>query len=244
MSGTEDLGIELKHHFYEEATRLFSLIRKNLSKRIGVVTSTIENEALRVLNDVVRGEIRTKYGELDRNKLFEYFSIALNACDTRMRKMLALLQREPVESDKVAIWFTQVVNMYDELVEQAEGLEKTAALRAKLVPRRIRRMADWFEIYRTDDVRQNAQLFNLTVKEVEIEDKIILAEARYLFNLYKQTERERVSVFIASTDHHFSPVRRKTWAFESRQVTDEIEKRFGIICDWPDRIYETISKRL
>lgn len=244
MSGTDDLGIELKHHFYEQAIRLFSLIRKNLAKRIGVVTATIENETLRVLNDVIRGEIREKYGELNTETLFKYFSIALDACDSRMRNLLATLQREPVESDKVSIWFMQVVTMYDALAKKAEGFEKTAALKASLVPKRIRRMADWFEIYRTDDVRQNAQLYNLTVKEVETEDKIILAEACYLFNLYKQTEEERVSVYVASTDHHFSPVRRKTWAFESRQVTDEIEKRFGIICDWPDRIYKTLSKRL
>lgn len=244
MSGTDDLGIKLKHHFYEQAIQLFSFIRKNLAKRIGVVTPTIENEALRVLNEVVRGEIRAKYGELDTETLFRYHSIALNACDTRMRKLLALLRREPVESDKVAVWFTQAVRMYEELEETAKSLPKVAWLKRQTVPKTIRKMADWFKIYRTDDVRQHAQLYNLLVKEVETEDQIILAEASYLFNLYKQTEEERVSLFITSTDHHFAPVRRKTWAFESRQVTDEIEKRFGIICDWPDRIFETISKKL
>ena len=244
MSSSEDLGIELKHHFYEQAMQLFSLIRKNLAKRIGVVTSTIEKEALRVLNEVVRGEIRTKYGKLDTETLFRYSSIALNACDMRMRSLLAFLQREPVESDKVAIWFTQVVNMYTELLELAKSHEKTASLKAQLVPKKIRRMADWFEIYRTDDQRRHAQLFNLLTKKVETDDQIILAEACYLLNLYRQIEGKNVFLFIASTDHHFSPVRRKDWAFESRQVTDEIEKRFGITCDWPDHIFGRVSKEL
>jgi len=245
MSGKDDLGIELKHHFYEEAMRLFSLIKKNLSKRIGVVTATIENEALRVLNEAVRGEIRTKYRELDRKTLFEYSSIALNACDSRMRKLLSLLQREPVESDKVAVWFTQVAKMYKELKDMAQerkNLKETASMKAQAVPKKVRKYENWYRIYLRDERRRHAQLLNLLKKDVEAEDQIILAEACYLFNLYKQIEGKDVSFFIASTDHHFSPVRRKGWAFESRQVTDEIEKRFGIICDWPDRIYERVSK--
>jgi len=241
---SEDLGIELKHHFYEQSMQLFSLIKKNLSKRIGVVTATIENEALRVLNEVVRGETRAKYQELDTETLFKYYSIALNTCDIRMRNLLTFLQREPVESDKVAVWLIQVTKMYEELTEMAETHEKTAALKTRAVPARIKKMADWFEIYRTDDQRRHTQLFNLLRKEVESDDKIILAEACYLLNLYKQVEGKNVVLFMSSTDHHFSPVRRKGWAFESRQVTEEIEKRFGIICDWPDRIFEIVFKGL
>lgn len=244
VSATEDVGITLKHHFYEDSIQLFSLVKKNLAKRIGVVTTTIENEALGVLSEVIRGEIRRKYEELDRETLFRYHSIALNTCDTRMRNLLAFLQREPVDPYNVAVWFTQVTRMYEELEEKAKKLKKVAYLKAKAVPPRIRRMADWFKIYKTNDIRANAQLYNLLLKKVEPEDQKILAEACYLLNLYKATEGKAVSLFIASTDHHFSPARRPGWVVESRQVTDEIEKRFGVVCDWPKRIYEIVSKRL
>ena len=244
MSATEDVGIALKHHFYEDAIQLFSLVRKNLAKRIGVVTATIESEALGVLSEVIRGEIRRKYQELDRATLFRYHSIALNTCDTRMRNLLAFLQREPVDPYVVAIWFTQVTMMYEELEKVAEKLEKVAYLKAKAVPPKIRRMADWFKIYRTSDIRANAQLYNLLLKKVEPEDQKILAEACYLLNLYKATEGKAVSLYIASTDHHFSPARKLGGVVESRQVTDEIEKRFGIVCNWPKGIHETISKQL
>lgn len=244
VSSTDDLGIKLKHHFYDQAMHLFSLVRKNLAKRIGIVTATVENEALRVLSEVVRGEIRMKYHEMDRETLFKHYSIAFNACDMRMRNLLTCLQREPVEPAKVAIWFALVVDMYNDLVERIKKHGKTAALKARLVPRKLKKMADWFEIYRTGDQRTHAQLFNLLRKEVEQEDQMILAEACYLLNLYKQIESKDVSLFIASTDHHFSPVRRKSWTYESRQVTDAIRKRFGIICDWPDRVYEQVYKTL
>ena len=244
MSATEDVGITLKHHFYEDAIRLFSLVKKNLAKRIGVVTATIENEALGVLSEVIRGEIRRKYEELDRETLFRYHSITLNTCDTRMRNLLAFLQREPVDPYIVAVWFTQVTRMYEELEQAAEKLDKVAYVKTQAVPPRIRRMADWFKIYRTSDIRANAQLYNLLLKKVEPEDQKILAEACYLLNLYKDIEGKAVSLYIASTDHHFSPARKPGWVVESCQVTDEIEKRFGVICDWPKRIHETVLKRL
>lgn len=244
MSATEDAGIELKHIFYEDAIQLFSLIKKNLSKRIGVVTATIESEALGVLSEVIRGEIRKKYEDADRETLFKYNSIALNACDTRMRNQLASLQREPVDPYVVTIWFTQVIKMYEDLEEAANKLEKVAYMKYQAVPTRIKRMADWFEIYRTDDKRANAQLYNLLMKKAEPEDQKILAEACYLLNLYKATEGKEVSLYVASTDHHFSPARMQGWAVESRQVTDEIAKRFGVICDWPKNVYEAVSKRL
>ena len=162
VSGKDDLGLELKHHFYEESMKLFSLIRKNLSKRIGVVTATIENEVLRVLNEAVRGEIRTKYKELDRKTLFEYSSIALNACENRMRMLLSLLRREPVESSKVAVWLTQITKMYEELKGEAEkiseNLKEIASKKAEAVPKRVKKAANWYKVYLTTERKRHAEV--------------------------------------------------------------------------------------
>jgi len=50
VSAKDDIGIELKHNFYEQSIALESLARKYLAKRIGIVTRTIETEALGVLS--------------------------------------------------------------------------------------------------------------------------------------------------------------------------------------------------
>lgn len=107
-----------------------------------------------------------------------------------------------------------------------------------MVPKGYKRLA--FDIYRTQDEILNSQLTNLLRKPPDTVDKTILAQAMYLFELYKQTEGKDVTFFIVSTDHHFSPVRKR--GLVSRGVTDTIEDLFGIICDWPDQI-EQILKR-
>jgi hypothetical protein len=72
-------------------------------------------------------------------------------------------------------------------------------------------------------------------KPVGERDKKILAEAVYILERYRK--REAV-MFLASTDCHFSPVRGVRTI---TTVTDEIEKRFGIVCDWPDKVLEKIT---
>lgn len=242
VSAKDDIGIELKHSFYEQSIALVSLARKHLAKRVGIVTSTIETEALGVLSRVIEGELEKRVK--DRKTVFKMLSIAYNACEMRMRKVLQCLQREPVDIPSATKFFLLVNNMYDELSAKAETLPKTAAAKASAVPSKFRKATDWFDVYRTQDEQEHAQIMNLIIKPIEEVDKRILAEAAYLLNSIYKGETKDASLFFASTDHHFSPVRRKGWLIEGREVTDEINKRFGVICDWPDQVLKEVSKRL
>jgi hypothetical protein len=90
---------------------------------------------------------------------------------------------------------------------------------------------------------ENSQILNLLRKDVEFDDMRILAEAYQLQMLYYETEGKGGHLYVASKDHHFVPVRRRGWTMESRRITDEIERCFGLICEHPRKIREKFLKR-
>lgn len=237
VASVEDLGVPLKHRFFDQTMRLIGLFEKYMAKRIGIVTTTVEDEAYSVLERVVKGELERKI--YNRAKVFRLLSVTANTCENRLRKILSLLLREPISPVETSKKFIHVTYMCNELEQRARDLPKKATVKAELAPRGLKGMA--FGIYRTQDQLLNAQLMNILIRPIEDSDKLILAQAAYFLDLYKQAEGKKISLFIASTDHHFSPFRRGR--LESRQVTDEIESRFGIKCDWPDQIAHIIEKQ-
>lgn len=88
-------------------------MQKNMAKRIGIITATIENEAFGVLDKVIEGELRRR--GFSRSENFEVFSCVFNICDIKMRQLIGMLQREPVDAVDVAIKFTMVRKLYDEM---------------------------------------------------------------------------------------------------------------------------------
>lgn len=233
---SEELSVSLKHPFFDQSMRLIGFVKRHLAERIGIVTTKIEEQACYVLEQAVRGELEKRITR--RAVDFEIFSVILNSCENRLRNILSYLLREPIDPLEVSKNFVKVTEMYESLIERAQNLPKPATLLTEMVPKGYKRLA--FDIYRTQDEILNSQLTNLLRKPPDTVDKTILAQAMYLFELYKQTEGKDVTFFIVSTDHHFSPVRKR--GLVSRGVTDTIEDLFGIICDWPDQI-EQILKR-
>jgi hypothetical protein len=214
--------------------RLIGFVKKHLAKRIGIVTATIEEQAYSVLEQAVIEELKEKISE--RVADFEIFSVIRNSCENRLRVILSYLMREPVDPLEVSKNFIKVTEMYENLTERARNLPKPAALLTEMAPKGLKRLA--FDIYKTQDEISNSQLMNLLRKPVGTIDKTILAQAIYLFEVYKQTEGKNIAFFIVSTDHHFSPVRKK--GLESRGVTDAIKNIFGITCDWPHQIEQIL----
>jgi len=233
---SDELSIHLKHPFFDQSMRLIGFIKSHLAKRIGIVTITVEEQARSVLEQAVRGELKRRI--TSRAIDFEIFSVILNFCENRLRKILSCLLREPIDPLEVARNFVKVTEMYENLIERAKNLPKPAFLLTGLVPKRYRTLA--FDIYRTQDEIISSQLVNLLRSHPDTVDKTILAQAIHLFELFKQTEGKGVTFFIVSTDHHFSPVRKR--GLESRGVTDTIEDLFGIICDWPDQIAQILKR--
>lgn len=234
----EAIGEEIKDIFYDEATRLISIIKKNVNKRIGITTFTVEEEAHNVLDKAVERKLNQRIN--DRAKVFELLSISVNACDFRLRKVLSYVLREPINPVEAGRAYMSVALMYNNLEEDALKLPKPAAIMTNAAPFFLNK-AEIFEIYRTQDEIINAQLTNLIYNPIEDSDKMILAQAVCLCTLYHETEKD-VTFYFASTDHHFVPVRRR--GLTSRQVTEKIETNYGIIAEKPHEIFLVLDKKV
>jgi hypothetical protein len=224
----------LQHKFYEECRELFTFIQKNLSKRIGIITSTIENEAVGVLDRVIEGELQHR--GYSRTEDFEIFSRVFNICDIKMRQLTLSLQREPVDSVDVAMKLLAVRNMYDEMEKKARTLPKVADAKASSIPPKLKSALNWWMLYARQDRMVHSQILNLIYNPVDDDDVMILSEAYHLSMIYTSTEGKGGNLYIASKDKHFVPVRSKRSIYEGREITDEIQRRFGIICEHPKRV--------
>ncbi|MEM3377655.1 MAG: hypothetical protein QW674_01755 [Candidatus Bathyarchaeia archaeon] len=140
----------LKHHFYEECKDLFTFMQKNMAKRIGIITATIENEAFGVLDKVIEGELRRR--GFSRSENFEVFSRVFNICDIKMRQLIGMLQREPVDAFDVAIKFTMVRKLYDEMEKRQLLCPKLLKQKNKLYPKalKVRLTGGSFMLIKTD----------------------------------------------------------------------------------------------
>lgn len=235
---SKTIGLEIKDVFYEEARRLLSLIRKNINKRIGITTTVVEEEAYQVLSSAIERKLNQRIA--DRAKVFALLSVATNACETRLREILTFVVRDPIDPKESAKWHIQVAIMYDDLHKISLQLPRPAYMQADAVPNFLNK-AEMFKIYKNQDECLRAQLTNLVYNPVEDSDKILLSQAIYLLKLYKETETgANITMYLSSTDHHFVPVRRMSYT--SRQVTEEIQKRFSIIAERPAEIFLTLKK--
>ena len=230
------IGEEIKDVFYNESTRLMSIIKNNVNKRVGITTYVVEDEAYEVLNKAIERKLNQRIS--DRAKVFELLSVAVNACESRLKEMLSFLVREPINPVEAAKMHIEVSLMYNEFESQALNLPKPAAMMTAAAPSFLNK-AEIFEIYVSQDEILNSQLTNLIYNPVEDSDKMILSQAAYLCKLYRESEKE-ILFYFASTDHHFVPVRK--WNLESRQVTDAIESKFKILADRPQEIFLVLSK--
>lgn len=234
---SQDIDVPpLKHPFYKQSKDLVEYVKENLEKRIGIITTAIERQCPGALHSAIN-DVLMEMEDKDRKKYFPLYSPILNFCEDRLKKdILPYLVREPVDKDAVRSNYQFVDKMYQELAGEAirrGWIERRDKQLTEAAARRFKRLAG--SIYKSRIMKEDFQLFNLIRKPVEPSDKVILSEAVYLSQFYYRTEEETVAFYLVSTDHHFSP---KRWrgGIESRDVTDQIKKKFGIICDWPHQI--------
>ena len=97
------------------------------------------------------------------------------------------------------------------------------------------------DVYSQQDRWPYAQLLNLIeYKDIEPNDKRILSEVIYLHRIYISIHGDKLKSYIASTDYHFSPIRKDGRV--SEYVSRAIRNKYDIICDWPDEICDLIKK--
>lgn len=235
---SDEIGLELKHPFFDESMNLIGLLKKHLAKRVGIVTSTVENEARLVIEKAVRDEIASKQPDQLKARVLS-LSVVVNSCEERLDGILSYLLREPIDADERDKCYAKVCELYDRWTDYGRELNiaQSASARTEAVSKGYKREA--YRIYKRQDYQRNRQAMRLCTYPPDHVDKLVLSEAIYLYNLYKQTEGRDVRMLVASTDTHFSPIRGD---LPSRVVTDDIAGSFGITCDWPNEVAKTIRE--
>lgn len=232
----KDLSIELEHQFYEKTVPLFKIIKKHVDKRVGIITFTIETQAIAVIANAVASELEEKAEKIIdpgiREKMFESHAIFFDQCLAHLQENLSILQREPVSQVEKDRYYPDVSLMYNNLQSIAEELDINQLINAN-VTRRYREIIrhEYFEQYK----KKYKQLLKLKSEPVEESDKMILCEAISLLNNYKRTVNPEIKMYLASTDYHFSPCNSEG------EITTQIERKFQIICNWPDEVAEHLK---
>lgn len=210
---------------------LFEIIKKYVDKRIGIITFTIETQAIAVIANAVASQLEEEAEKIAdselRVKLFESHTIFFDQCLAHLQENLSILQREPISQIEKDRYYPGVSLMYNNLQKIASKLDIDKLIDANVAKRyRETIRHEVFEQYK----KRYKQLLKLKSEPVEESDKRILCEAISLLNVYRQTISPNTKMYLASTDYHFSPNNSEG------EVTEQIRKKFQIICDWPDKV--------
>jgi hypothetical protein len=227
----KDLGVELEHQFYSKTVPLFEIIKNYVDRRIGIITFTIETQATAVIANAVASELEEKAEETTdpelRDKLFESHTVFFDQCLAHLQENLSILQREPISQTEKDRCYPEVSLMYNNLQNIAKRLDINQLIDVNVAKRYRKTIRH--EVYEQYKKRYK-QLLKLKNEPVEESDKGILCEAISLLHIYQQTIDRNTRMYLASTDYHFSP------SNSEGEITEQIKKKFQIICDWPDKI--------
>jgi hypothetical protein len=227
----QDLGVKLEHEFYVKTVPLFDIIKKYVDKRVGIISYTVETQAISVIASAVTGALEEKAEKIvdpeSRAKLFESHTIFFDQCLAHLQDNLSILQREPVIQSEKSRYYSHVTIMYNDLRNTANNLDIDRIINGNVTPRY--RGTIRHEVYEQYKKRYK-QLLKLQNEPVEESDKTILCEAICLLEYYRKTISPSVRMYLASTDYHFSP------CGSEGEITEQIKKKFQIVCDWPDEI--------
>lgn len=238
---SRELGVELVHRFHDISSALFDVLRGRVEERLGITTSTVEEEARSVLAKAVMNEIsvKTRSEPLKRSTYFQLYGAILDICSDNLTRSIAFLLREPVPEHERNRLFQRVSDFYRRMQALGRRIDTDTMVRqlTYLAPKRLRRQAE--QIYRAQFEKGEKSILRLVRKPVDETDRLILAEAIYLLCRYRADQKD-FALYLASTDQHFSPAITNG---EDRTLTEEIEKTFGIVCDWPNKILERLKNK-
>lgn len=231
VASIEDFDEPFKHDFHNHSMNLIGLLKKNMGKRIGIITKTIEDETHSVLNKVLIKTLQQFKPHMDMNAILRLGSHILGKCEDRLESHLEILTREPILPEIRGEWLRKVENLYNALDTLADLINvRIAYTYEKSV----------YEAMLKKEHLAHKQLFRLKKKGADPTDQAILAEAACIVDFYSQTGD--VKVYLASCDHAFSPIIGRNNG--SRQVTDTIHQKLNIICHWPLNVARMIRKDL
>lgn len=247
----KELNLDVKHRFYDQSNNLFGIFRKRLSERIGIVTASIETESSYTLATALNSTLNEHVVDTKaKRKLFDQTVAIKNLCEDKMKKLIAVLLREPVSETDLMKNLPDVDHMCVDLKRAWEQKYATPQLREKESWERAKPMLNapkWkgidkqeiVSIQREQVERETKQLSRFMSKYPNLPDCKILAEAISIAQYYQKVMGNG-RFYIASCDMGFFSPHRVQYGVPSDIVTSEIKNRFNIICDFPDKILPKI----
>jgi hypothetical protein len=240
VASIEDFDEPFKHDFHDHSMNLIGLLKKNMGKRIGIITKTIEDETHSVLNKVLIKTIKQFKPHMSNSNVLRLGSYILGKCEDRLESHLEILTREPILPKIRAEWLRKVEKLYNALDTLADLIDVQEIAYTKAGGSTPRYQKSAYDAILKQEQLIHKQLFRLKEKGAGPTDQAILAEAAYFFDFYSQTGD--VKVYLASCDHAFSPIMGRN--YESRQVTDTIHQKLNVTCHWPLNVARMIRKDL
>ena len=250
-----ELDIDVKHHFYNQSRRLFSIFKKRPKEQIGISVPTMRSEAFLVLSKAVRNSfIMNKYTDIKTKETFYNDAVALTSlCEHKMRYLFSLLLNKTPNESNTRKNFQRVKEMSFYLKElwhtQYRGRNKKET-QSKQRARSITTEPRWNDEQKTEVVKtyrlqvtiEGKQLERFMKKFPNLGDEWILAETITVKEDYEKID-ENYQYYIASCDMgFFSPLIYHYT--KSDLVTNEINERFEIVCDLPDVIFWFVDEPL
>lgn len=239
-------GAVIKDYFYNISEPLFNYFLKNISKQKGIVTQEIESSAKSKVIDIFIRKLskETNISPEQIRKDISNYSLSLILLNESLNKNLNALLRVPVDEKEISNISMRIWKFYDDIIKKLPINDPSYTIK-----RRVRRMPSQFRFFERKFAKQdeasNFEVYRKLKKKLlqsppDRNDIRILSQAVYLnekkiFPKYK--------ICIASTDHHFSKVRESDGSLTTH-IPDLIDERLHILCEWPDKILEIISKDL
>ena len=240
----------IKHEFYDQSIRLVSLLKRDNNCH-GVLISTVKTEPYTVLGKAVyQVFVPDSLNDSHRRMLFYENSIALVASsEQKLDKLIGYLEEgeyDPEEMDKnierVKSMSRDLRMMWKEKHSKKKWRKQESGKRAKTVLKEPRNQEQKEEVISAHDsqlARESLQLGRF-VRKSNSRDELILAETISVMQFYEKTG-DSYDFWIASCDSGFFAPYIRSYLGTSDTVTREIENRFKIRCDYPQKIYRLLS---
>ncbi len=250
-----ELNINVKHHFYDQSRRLFSIFEKRPKEQIGISVPTMRSEAFLVLSTAVKSSfIGNNYVDIKTKEAFYNDAVALTSlCEHKMRYLFSLLLNKTPKKSDTRRNFQQVKDMSIYLKDlwhtKYRGRHKKeiqSKQRAKPITTEPRwndeQKKEVVNTYRSQVMIEGKQLERFMKKYPNLGDERILAETISVKQDYEKIN-EDYQYYIASCDvGFFSPLIYHDT--KSDMVTNEINERFEIVCDLPDVVFWFVDEPL
>lgn len=247
------LDVPVKHEFYDQSIRLFSIFKKQPQERIGIAVPTVKREAFKVLTRAVKSVFLNGISN-DRRVKQHFYDAAvaiINSSESKMRDLFVRLIAERPPEWQIQRNLQIVNRMSNDISNTWNKQYKQKYQRIRQSQKRAKPITT--EKYWKDE--QKEEVFYTHTEQVHVEsiqierfmkkfpnpmDSRILAETISVKEKYCKMNEDYV-FFIASCDTgFFSPYIAANGA-KSDKVTKEIHNRFKITCDHPQEIYGFIG---